>query len=71
MKLGTLFCVMVLVSPGSQVARQDPHLTLVQREMALFMFRYLQHKLGHSRTASNITTDLMRSNLLIALLLKW
>jgi len=64
-KLGTLFCVMVLVSPGSQVARRDPHLTLVQREMALFMFRYLQHKLGHSRSASNITTDLMRFNLLI------
>ena len=62
-KLGTLYCTLVLATPGinlSKAAQSDPSLLKVQREMTILIFRYLSHKLGNSHDASNMTSALTK-----------
>eukprot|EP00092_Neocalanus_flemingeri_P058229 GFUD01069348.1.p1 GENE.GFUD01069348.1~~GFUD01069348.1.p1 ORF type:complete len:475 (-),score=70.21 GFUD01069348.1:54-1478(-) len=62
-KLGTLYCTLVLSTPGinqSKAAQNDPSLLQVQREMTILIFRYLSHKFGNSQYASNTTSALTK-----------
>lgn len=62
-KLGTLYCTLILATPGlhlSKAARCDPSLHRVQREMTILIYRYLSHKLGNSHYASTTTSALTK-----------
>lgn len=62
-KLGTLYCTLLLATPGvnlSKAAQTNPALQKVQREMSILIFRYLSHKLGNSHYASTTTSALIK-----------
>jgi len=62
-KLGTLYCTLLLATPGtnlSKAAQTNPALQKVQREMSILIYRYLSHKFGNSHYASNTASALIK-----------
>jgi len=62
-KLGTLYCTLLLATPGpnlSKAAQTNPSLQKVQREMSILIYRYLAHKFGNSHYASNTASALIK-----------
>jgi len=63
-KLGTLFCALVLLTPGSnlsQRARNDAILKKLQNDVALLIFRYLKKKTQSRDEANRIIGLLLKS----------
>jgi len=61
-KLGTLFMILVLATPGATLSNQaqaDPSLQKVQSDISLLMYRYLKNKLADPDQASRVTNSLM------------
>lgn len=61
--LGTLYCTLLLATPGmnlSRAAQTNPALQKVQREMSVLIYRYLTQKCGNSSFASATTTALIK-----------
>jgi len=62
-KLGTLYCTLLLATPGpnlSQASQTNHSLQKVQQEMRFLMFRYLSNKVGNSQYASNTANALIK-----------
>jgi len=62
-KLGTLYCTLLLATPGqnlSQASLTNHSLHKVQQEMRFLMFRYLSNKYGNSQYASNTANALIK-----------
>jgi len=62
-KLGTLFMILILSTPGSCLsaeARADPSLNRVQSDTSLLMYRYLKDKLGNPEDASHVINCLLK-----------
>ena len=62
-KLGTLYCTLLLATPGpnlSKASQTNPSLQKVQREMSILIYRYLAHKFGNSHYASNTASALIK-----------
>eukprot|EP00090_Calanus_glacialis_P045837 TRINITY_DN8746_c0_g1_i1.p1 TRINITY_DN8746_c0_g1~~TRINITY_DN8746_c0_g1_i1.p1 ORF type:complete len:445 (+),score=140.52 TRINITY_DN8746_c0_g1_i1:23-1357(+) len=61
-KLGTLFMILVLATPGAALsveAQADPSLKKVQSDISLLMYRYLKNKLADPDEASRVTNSLL------------
>jgi len=62
-KLGTLFCALVLLTPGANLshrARNDAILKKLQNDVALLIFRYLKKKTQNLEEANRVIGLLMK-----------
>ena len=62
-KLGTLYCTLILATPGinlSKAAQTSHALQKVQQEMSILIYRYLAHKFGNNHHASITTSALIK-----------
>jgi len=62
-KLGTLFMILILATPGaclSVEAQADPSLQKVQSDISLLMYRYCKNKMDTPEDAANVMNSLLR-----------
>jgi len=62
-KLGTLFMILILATPGtclSVEAQADPSLQKLQSDISLLMYRYCKNKMDTPEDAANVMNSLLR-----------
>ena len=64
-KLGTLFMILILATPGaclSVEAQSDLSLHKIQSDITLLMYRYCKNKRENPKDATHVTNSLLRLN---------